>query len=639
MSQLFNSASDIWNFLETEGGLEIGLYDAELVGELRNKLGLPSTGDFGTLLGSISNEDFIVAFFQTIQPYVKMMSDLLCMFEKAGANQTNRNLDISFDFNKDLPKLEFNLSNFKKWVEIWEKVSGIYLVNQWDSSTIWKLNKALREHGDNLQNITLQNWLQQYDTFKKGVWPDFPLPIPCSGDPDLDKTLAKVWRIWNKIVTESSKYGKQRIQPREPMAQESLNDAVYNDLQEENIIWTQKDLCQIDSDNWAGTLAKGAYSKAEKISFLDPPERRIAATELRKELEEIFNQLPKIEVEGEILVRNLQEFLQLPLWKYRYELYSVWISTQVLNALEDYTVRIHHVNGTLKFSFSGTHLATVDDFEPRLHIWTELRSPLENPTGKSRVKAIQPDYSLVADPITSPDSSVLVIECKQYLKSSKKNFSDALSDYAKGRPNAHIVLVNYGTAKQDILDKVDPTVKNRTSLIGMMRPNSIAAQDEFKQLVKNVLPKSYLFKDRKPTFNDLTKIKSANLKWGNVPQDLDLHLRIETVTNTYHIRHSDKGNNNNKPWAFLREDMRFGNSVEVIDIGQCIEGKYHFAVHNYSKDFVLADCDAIFSLSNGNQELILHCPITGEGDWWDILVFDTSTNQFEIINKIIPSLW
>ena len=85
--------------------------------------------------------------------------------------------------------------------------------------------------------------------------------------------------------------------------------------------------------------------------------------------------------------------------------------------------------------------------------------------------------------------------------------------------------------------------------------------------------------------------------------------------------------------------MRFGNSVEVIDIGQCIEGKYHFAVHKYSKDFVLAACDAIFSLSNGNQELILQCPITGEGDWWDILVFDASTNQFEIINKIIPSLW
>lgn len=210
MPQLLNSASDIWNFLETKGGLEIGLYDAELVGELRNKLGLPSTGDFGTLLGSISNEDFIVAFFQTVQPYVKMMSDLLCMFEKAGANQTNRNLDISFDFKKDLPKLELNLSNFKQWVQIWEKVSGIYLVNQWNLRKIWKLNDALRERRDNLQSEMLQNWLQQYDIDKKGIWPDFPLPIPCSGDPDLDKTLAKVWRIWNEIVTESSKYGKQR---------------------------------------------------------------------------------------------------------------------------------------------------------------------------------------------------------------------------------------------------------------------------------------------------------------------------------------------------------------------------------------------------------------------------------------------
>jgi hypothetical protein len=68
---------------------------------------------------------------------------------------------------------------------------------------------------------------------------------------------------------------------------------------------------------------------------------------------------------------------------------------------------------------------------------------------------MQPDYSLITSPITSPESSILEVECKQYLVASKRKFADALTDYANGRPNAQIVLVNYGRASSDILNEVD----------------------------------------------------------------------------------------------------------------------------------------------------------------------------------------
>ena len=389
-------------------------------------------------------------------------------------------------------------------------------------------------------------------------------------------------------------------------------------------------------------MVNGAYLKVERISELEPLEKAKEATKLRNDLERFFSQLPTLEIEAETLVQYLKEFLQLPLWKHRYELYSVWIATQILDSLENNSVKIHQVNNTLKFSFSGTHFATIDDCEPRLHIWTELRSPLDNPVGKGRVKSIQPDYSLVTDPITSPESSLLVIECKQYRRPSTKNFSAALSDYARGGPNAHVILVNYGSAKQSILDSVDATVRSRTSLIGMMRPGSIEAQKKFRQLVQESLPnKSIDYRENQPKFNSLLENSMATLKWGDTPKDLDLHLKIDVSTDTYKICYSNQGNITTEPWAILHEDMQDGNGVEIIEVGQYLKGKYHFAVHNFTKDTSFSDSNAIFTITNGELELQLKCPNNGAGKWWSILIIDTNTNQFEVINKIVDveSLW
>jgi len=639
VSELLQSASDVWKFLKKQGGLDTNLYDDDLEEELRIRLEISNQSSFEDDLENKSTEDFIVAFFQTVQPYAEMMTDLLCMFEKAGAKQTNKNIAISFDFGQDIPDLKFDLSYFRQCVETWKRVSGIYLANKWDSDTIWSLNRVLRENNENTRNPNLKKWLDQY--LKEKIWPDIQLPSPCSGNLDLDKTLAKVWRVWNEVVAESSKYGKERNILRDIWfrRQDNLSEIEQEILQDEQDRWSAKFLAQIDSDHWSASLANGAYLKVERISKLDPQIKLHEATRLREELENVFIQISKVEIEGETLVQELQDFLQLPLWKYRYELYSVWIATQILDSLETYSIRIHQADGTLKFSFSGTHFATVDDFEPRLHIWTELRSPLKNPIGRGRSKSIQPDYSLVIDPITSPESSLLVVECKQYSKASAKNFSSALSDYARGRPNAHVIIVNYGSANQNILDKVDPEVRNRTHLIGMMRPNSIASQTEFKKLIKGALLQSATSSKDQSVFNSLIKGGRATLTWGDTPQDLDLHLRVEAITDTYSICYSNKGSIITKPWATLHEDIRSGNGFEIIKIAKWVEGKYYFAVHNYSGDASLSTCHVTFTITNGEQELQFKCPSCGEGKWWSVLIIDTSINQWEVINKIVESPW
>jgi hypothetical protein len=136
---LFSKAPELWKFLQTEGGLDIKRYDASIVDELRSKLSLPSRQSFEKALldKKISAGDLIVAFFQVVQPYAEMMTEILKMFEKAGAKRTTKSLKISFDFGKDLEKLRFNLSHFKDWIETWNKIVSRYVANLWNIGLLW----------------------------------------------------------------------------------------------------------------------------------------------------------------------------------------------------------------------------------------------------------------------------------------------------------------------------------------------------------------------------------------------------------------------------------------------------------------------------------------------------------------------
>jgi hypothetical protein len=69
VSELLQSASDVWKFLKEEGGLNTNLYDADLVEELRVRLSVSNRYSFEEVLKNTSTEDFIAAFFQTVQPY------------------------------------------------------------------------------------------------------------------------------------------------------------------------------------------------------------------------------------------------------------------------------------------------------------------------------------------------------------------------------------------------------------------------------------------------------------------------------------------------------------------------------------------------------------------------------------------
>ena len=650
-SNMLSTAWDVWTFLKQSAGLSLYNYDhdlpKEIVESLRSSSSASSATDLDSLLkaDAVSVEDFLVAFFRVVQPFADMMVDLLRLFEEADATQGKQNLAVRFDFDKDLPPLEFDLEHFRMWQEIWQRVAGSFLANLWNHNSLWQLNGILRSMNDRVRDPRMRVWLDGYygGDNRRGQWPDAEPPPPQCGIPELDATLARVWRVWLTVVQQSKRHGRDRERLNRLCFGSDRIRRLESDSEQNQEPWPAQLLGSLDSDHWAASLAQGAYCRAEKIGAMTEPERSEEASALNQKLTELFDSLQVVEVEGESLQRTLQDFLNLPVWQRRHELYSACISTQIVNALRDHGVDIHCVGGQLLFEFKGTHLATIGTFHPNLHLMAELRSPLAAPRGFGRKRAIQPDYSLITSPITSPECSILEVECKQYLAASKRKFADALTDYAHGRPNARIVLVNYGPATDDILDEVDIGVRDRTRVIGLMRPRSEPSQSDFAELVKAAV------RDRFSTVRGTSAIApfaltqpgrlvgQIVLRWESVPRDLDLYMRILHEGQTLEVNFSHMGDLSNGPWALLDQDMRDGRGPEIIQIARWLDGTYRCAVHNYSGDPALAGCGAKLTMTLGGQELAFECPTSGTGEWWEVFSYSPTTGKLDILNRIATS--
>ena len=628
--ELLQTPVAVWDFLKAEAGLDVEGYDSAIIEELKKNLNLKQEDDLELFLSSLSLdlEYFITAFFKSIQPYAEMMSDLLQMFEKAGAKQTNHNIGINFDFGKGVPELSFDLRHFRDWTKVWSEVTATVNANIWNTETIWQLGHCFNNNLNHTQDEEAIKWLIEYDDDKR--WPDRILAAPKSGINELDRRVERVWKVWRWVVQGSSAINKDRSVLRKLRWREDVNEQADE---------LQLFFANVDGDCWSRYMVQIVYGNIEYLKELPDIDKTMIIRELTHRIDEFFEGIPKSTFELTTLCQQLRDFLNLPIWRRRHELYSIWIATQLLNAIGDHVVKIHHVNGKLNFSFSGTHLATVDAVEQRLHIWSELRSPLSNPVGSGRKKAIQPDYSLVSDPITSPEMSILEIECKQYRKPSTKNFASALTDYAMGRPNAHVILVNYGPADDSVLNKVEPKIRNRTSVIGMMHPGSEMALNRFKETIQQVLLSNGILASTKDSLEMFTGINmcqqsEVTLNWQANPSDLDLHVFIKANGTYRTINHQERGNLNTEPWAMLDRDARNGYGPETITIKNWTKGKYLIAVNNYSGESQLAGCGAIVTFSSGKTRWQFQCPISGSGKWWSIFELDTTTGEVIFINKL-----
>jgi hypothetical protein len=301
-SGLLGSASEVWEFLQEHGGIDLksyreGNYDQSLELALLKALE-PSAGsvgekDLNALLktGVISVEQFLVEFFKAVQPFSDMMSDLLRMFEKAGIKDGNANMDVRFNFDEKSDPLDFDLEHFRKWQEIWQRIAGTFLVNLWTYDALWDVNGAVRLMEARVSDPQMRRWLELYrgSNDSRGRFAEVEPPAPKSAVAELDRTLERLWRLWLAVVRESKRYGPEREElatrwqemrdrtraaPAEPAGELRRQDGPRYPSEEYRELWPLEMLAHLDSDLWAFSLAQGAYARAEEIQQLPEAERR-----------------------------------------------------------------------------------------------------------------------------------------------------------------------------------------------------------------------------------------------------------------------------------------------------------------------------------------------------------------------------
>lgn len=619
---LITESVELWRVIEGAAQFEQVAYDKAFKDSIKNTLLIPEDISILDFLSenSIAVEQLIYALLNALEPFAVMMTDLLNMFELAGAQRGDNNISIQLNFDNMKNSFNFNLEHFKQEVVMIEKVTTS--LNVFIIDNPWVLIYPFKNESDIYTRIEPKSdeiirWIFEY--MEKDIWPEFIPRLPLTNIKCLDDNVLKLWNIWRYSVNEYKKHYDENIGRRQ-----SLREVLNN--KKNSTFWFA------ETDLWTCSFLRKSCIALEKINTLQNETKLINAEKLSGRIDGLISNLKVEKRNFQYEIKYIIEILNLPIWKKRYELYSAWVSTQIIDALNSKSIVFHVKENTLSFSFKGSHIATFTGVNPPLQLWAELRTKHKNPISKKRKKHIQPDYTLAIDSPYSPENSVVVVECKQYKKSNRKNFTEAIIDYANGRPNSSMMLVNYGPITDKLFDVIDSSVSKRSTAYEYLQPNAKSTK-EFKRNIFAATEYWYLSNGYKFNVDEVDFPLRVKLKWKNIPRDLDLHLVVrELLGNAYHISYSNKGNLSTKPYAILDKDMTDGWGEETITIHKPLDAEYDIFIHNYSGEKI-EELNATISIISDLYVKEVECKkVCDRNQYWH--AFRIKKSCVEVIDEI-----
>lgn len=614
--QYLTGTLELWDVFSRTADFKSNEYDKELLATIRTELGFDPNCNVRRELSinNTSSAELLAAFLKSMKPFSVMLNDLLKMFEGAGARYADNNIQIEFNFEDAAENFNLDLNHFRVYSKRVIKVVNPEL--QLENSNPWydfvqPIGSILRDKNLHFSNNNtcfsneIRSWLEAYQDDSTN-WPDSFPAVPKCRIERIDKVIAEIWQIPEAACNLYNMCYKPELGRRESLREENRHK--------------QSAFYQAESDYWIGKFVERLCSIVYELKILreglvDSASR---INEICDGLEKFRDELPIAILECEQTVKQFLDILNLPVWKKRYALYSAWVATQVTSAFEKCDVRFNAPNGVLSFSFGGSVIAHIHQSSLDYALIAELRTPFEGVKGHGRIHSIQPDYSLCLGENSDSRNTVLVVECKQYKTPSKRNFTDAITDYAGGRPNAQVILVNYTPIPKAFLSGLPTEISDRVPFFNALTPGAPCCES-FKKAVKDALPKEY----------------TISLTWNKAPLDLDLILRITGQHGeTMKVNYSNMGERNQFPFAHLDTDARSGYGSECIHVNALRSMKYDFYVHNYSGEETSGSIE--IGISSGNKtDIVLRSEMDIDKTClWHAFSIDHSS--INVVNRLIP---
>ncbi|MDH0866405.1 hypothetical protein [Mitsuaria sp. GD03876] len=480
------SSADLWGILQTQGGLQADTYDRELVETLIQGLSLDIDRPIADQLGSVSTTRFMVALFAALQPWDRMMGDVLDLFGRHGVKTSNGEVLIEFEFGPN-ESLTFDADQFKQARAAAQKLGAAIQDVETGDLALFELARAMAAQlaashglaydtkGFFRQTVARIGGVEQHDNrppdsqdarFWLGFlpqgedrvherWPfDEPPPFPAwaANDP-LGPVVQPVETAISILSARVAGYASwQEI--GETRRRETPDPAVNTDQRAALTAWTLNRVLAAQHDRLALSLLHRLWLLHD-LAPSNAVARAALAAAVAKDVA-----LALRPIVGSSPQQALEELLALPLWQYRHQLYSVWLVTAVEGALPDRArMTLQPVDGRLRFAFSATLVATIATDGPTFSLVAEHKTEAPEEVtllGKSRVSAIQPDYVIRND---DAGTVAYVLEAKQYRKGKKGEFARAVHDYAAVHAHALVALANYGTMPAGMTEAIDTATR------------------------------------------------------------------------------------------------------------------------------------------------------------------------------------
>lgn len=455
-----------WQYLCDFGGIELDGRDEGLDKRIHNRLD-PSLPCLEDALAAASMEAFAQAFFHSIHPYVEMFRNILDFFEHSEATQGESQWTLQVD------EIDIDLEHFRTWLAACDALAKMEIqVPAIDSKAVWELLRTLGQPiGDELRNsfskgsLNVANdvraWVSAYNSDKYLPLPESLVPPACPEElwKSASIALAALQRLLDLGMTPSS-----------------LNDIYDNSIPlDPSDALDFRTIAQNETDLWLRSFVVALSSAGTLLS-----DSELAA--VGAELEEFTDKFPMRPLQVDVAISDLESILSLPIWKKRYDLYSVWIATEVIRSLDGHDIEIHHDNGRIAFAFKETLVATIHSPPGPFRLISERRIPLENPQGEGRKEGVQPDHGLWM--VThGAEVCKMAIEVKHYKNSAKAKFLDVFEDYARALPHSDVYLVNHGPAGNAVYE-VSRCVRDRCNAIGHLTPSNNQTREQLAGAVR-----------------------------------------------------------------------------------------------------------------------------------------------------------
>lgn len=621
---MITSPAELWKCLCSNAGLELKLSkgklgrDADIEQALRVALNVPDNAlsleawlidDALSPNPTVSTETLLIEVLKSQGGFAQMMQDILGLLIDANAVQASNQLSIEFKFDEVNDPIKATLDQFRETVKrtksIFEKRPKLP-----SSTHMWSLEGVLRKY----RQDEYSNNQRQTD--------DFPAiaPVYKTGNINVDIQLDTIVNLVFSTIELWRQYGE-------------TPSLLKHNLYKNTNSFTSELFSRLNafSDYWDISVLESVKELSEQISS-----GQQNADEVFNTLNTVLNKIEWSHSWVEHTFEELLDILNLPAWKRRHELYSVWVGTRMLAVIRSVVpdMRFHLVDDVLSFAFGGSRLATFNWNNKQYDVWAELRSALMGVSSK-RKKGIQPDFRILQVDISKSSAlqTTYVLECKHYLRENKHNFIRAATDYARSCPQANVHLVNHGPADEHTLsENLSPELQARTRFIGDATPIRELLEKVVSNAIRHVLfpevipaPTSVEDKPVQTLIDSLDAIildyaGYIQLEWDDTLADMDLSLQMISssgqVVDTVDFR--NKGALDITPFALFDSDVRSGPGKERIDISRWSFNRYRVKATNYSGSGLMTFDSLRCHITIGAEQVLLNFPsrLSGTSHEW-----------------------